>query len=935
MGRGNWGFVRPGLVLALLLACGSRPASALNSANQFCSGDPCVITSAKDVDAGAVLDFGTRAVVLQNIMTLLPLPSGDIGSVTILAGSFSIIGSGQIKGSSTDFNGGSITITVVNDIHLDSTVSLGGIRLSGLDGGNLTLTTTVGSVSGSGKINIYGDGLDGSAGTLTVNSAANITFSGQIDLHGSSQGEGGEFDLTSGGDITISGFVDLSGGGDGGDIDVTAGGSFTLGDADMSGNNLDADAGLALIDAGGNVNFVGAFRGRGADQGADCGDGADVDISAYGDITVSGAMDIRGQGLDCTGGCLSLDGASVYMTNDVRMSGTGTSGSGGELDVTATTLARLSGTVELDGGDGGGGIVYIDSNQDAQILGTLTINGRAATSPGAELVEIDAGKLTVGGTIDASAGSSAVPGGPIVLAACDVITQPSATIKTLGQGGSINVRGSDTIQLRGRLTADPTAGIKVRASTKANPPDVAGAIFSPAPTYILDTTIVPCRVCDKNADCADGNPCTDDICNNFTACLNPPHVGSCDDGNLCTSGDSCVGTICVGGPPTSCDDGNPCTADSCTPALGCQHATVAGPCDDGNPCTTGDSCATGRCVGTPINCNDGNACTDDACSNGVCQHAFNTAPCSSDGNPCTDDVCGGGACTHPFNTAPCNDGNQCTSGDRCSGGVCTGGPQISCDDHDLCTTDSCNPASGCQHAPVLGCFDGDHDGKQDNVDECTALSWTASPTKPPNEYPLAFGLSLGQLADLPGTQSVFLSGLFNIAGPELLPIDPSTNGLHIHIEDAGGVLYDVSLPGGAAGCASTDGWATAGAGIHRTWVYHNRTNALPPICVANSAHGIELVQIRDYRLARKAGLQFKIKAKNAALLRQPALPFTYVEATVALAAQPSPGVASAQAKAGECADAHFSGNPISNSTKPYCKMKLQGMALNRVTCKGR
>jgi len=89
--------------------------------------------------------------------------------------------------------------------------------------------------------------------------------------------------------------------------------------------------------------------------------------------------------------------------------------------------------------------------------------------------------------------------------------------------------------------------------------------------------------------------------------------------------------------------------------------------------------------------------------------------------------------------------------------------------------------------------------------------------------------------------------------------------------------------------------------------------------------------IRDYRSSRKAGLQFKINAKNATLLRSPALPSLYVETAVALAARPSPGVASAQAKAGECAEARFNGN----TAKPYCKMKLLGMALNRVICKGR
>ncbi len=46
-----------------------------------------------------------------------------------------------------------------------------------------------------------------------------------------------------------------------------------------------------------------------------------------------------------------------------------------------------------------------------------------------------------------------------------------------------------------------------------------------------------------------------------------------------------------------------------------------------------------------------------------------------DSNPCTDDSCGATTgCVHPNNSAPCDDGNGCTIGDACSGGACTGTP---------------------------------------------------------------------------------------------------------------------------------------------------------------------------------------------------------------------------------------------------------------------
>src|SRR5262249_47669955 len=43
---------------------------------------------------------------------------------------------------------------------------------------------------------------------------------------------------------------------------------------------------------------------------------------------------------------------------------------------------------------------------------------------------------------------------------------------------------------------------------------------------------------------------------------------------------------------------NPCTSDFCIAPQGCVHPPLAGPaCDDGNPCTTGDTCTATGCVG--------------------------------------------------------------------------------------------------------------------------------------------------------------------------------------------------------------------------------------------------------------------------------------------------------------------------------------------------
>ena len=49
----------------------------------------------------------------------------------------------------------------------------------------------------------------------------------------------------------------------------------------------------------------------------------------------------------------------------------------------------------------------------------------------------------------------------------------------------------------------------------------------------------------------------------------------------------------------------------------------------------------------------------------------------------------------PANGAPCADGDLCNGGEICVGWVCMAGPPPTCNDHDICTRDSCDALLGC------------------------------------------------------------------------------------------------------------------------------------------------------------------------------------------------------------------------------------------------
>ncbi|MBW3011775.1 hypothetical protein KY311_01180, partial [Candidatus Woesearchaeota archaeon] len=256
----------------------------------------------------------------------------------------------------------------------------------------------------------------------------------------------------------------------------------------------------------------------------------------------------------------------------------------------------------------------------------------------------------------------------------------------------------------------------------------------------------------------DGDPCTEDICNDEAECIHP----TADDRTPCTNdNDPCTIDECIDGACTHKDEYNELENTPCT--LVPENECAEGRCDygvcfawgapyNGNPCTgypiecrlqTG-TCYNSECqqaVALGETCaDDGDPCTNDICNDEAeCIHptADDRTPCASDNDPCTIDECISGACTHKdeyneLENTPCTlvPENECAEG-RCDYGVCfawgtpyngnpcTGYP-IECrlqtgtcyntecqqavalgetcaDDGNPCTNDICNDEAACIH----------------------------------------------------------------------------------------------------------------------------------------------------------------------------------------------------------------------------------------------
>lgn|GEM_PF-2554746 len=250
-----------------------------------------------------------------------------------------------------------------------------------------------------------------------------------------------------------------------------------------------------------------------------------------------------------------------------------------------------------------------------------------------------------------------------------------------------------------------TTGDSPCEATVCNPATAACETNNLSNGVVCDTgdACVPNAVCEDGACtgpplvCDDGNPCTTDACDSQAGgCVftNDDNL-TCDDGDPCTTGDSCSDGSCVAPGTLDCDDGNDCTTDQCeTGSGGCVYGDLTQiPCEDGDLCTVGDTCEDGSCSTGPstIQCNDAEDCTDDTCNstNGECEFTPNNDPCS-DGSACTaNDACQGGVCTG--DQPDCDDGNPCTLDtcqDQDGSAVCINQPLTldACDDGDPCTS---------------------------------------------------------------------------------------------------------------------------------------------------------------------------------------------------------------------------------------------------------
>ena len=579
------------------------------------------------------------------------------------------------------------------------------------------------AVTVTGTITFDSNTITIKAGTFTV--AAGGKLNGLGDSNTPPRNDGGRLRIETTGAVSVNngstqGRIDVSANNNAGDIVIVAGGTVTIGgqlrardlDPDAAGGTIDITSAVsiitqstALVDAtGGNLAYGGSVsftaNGGNVDLGTLVdlrgGDGGDltvfatsqaiiraVDVSANGDAGSGGSVDILANGvqllglisgdgsvaaLDDSGGdgadiTIEADFGDIVMSNDMVAQGKGSDGSGGSIDMSAvgSITQQVGADMSLEGAGsfGYGGEVDIDAGIHFTSSALIDVSGGDV---GGDVFILAGRNATFNDRVDATGRNPGSYGGTVFVQAGDE-GQGNLTVaqridtgggvcsmeRGCGVGGSIELEGCD-------LTIGALAQVRNRAPT-------AGSIDLTSHEQLR----VQGEVTATNNDATVGINGTNKY---FYRSAKPPIV----TGTVSPSATNAPMLTCTATVTTGC----------LTPCPTCGNGVVEYPetCDNNS--------------GTPVSC--------DGCS-ATCQ-----LESCNDGNGCTADSCDPTlGCNHsslPEGTS-CSDGNLCNGADVCHFGVCTSSTPLNCNDNNVCTTDSCIPATGCLHVNnSLPCNDG-------------------------------------------------------------------------------------------------------------------------------------------------------------------------------------------------------------------------------------
>jgi len=421
---------------------------------------------------GGNITLRARGDITTSDVTARSNADGTAGNITIISEQGSIDTTAATFGvHAFGATGGTINLEAFNDINV------GSVRSDAFDndGGNITLTSTIGGIT-TARLNA-GSGSTAKGGDINLDAAGNILVTNNINTNGGFDGGGAVNFTSNNGMITVQGEITTSGfdsdGGDialdaEGDIEIaqitasspTGGGAITL-RSNSGGIQTDAllstaNSGLGFTGAGGNITLQ-ATDDINTDQIDSTGlSGGTISISTNTDIN-TGQLDSIGESPfdtgDTTGGTIELtsNNGSITVQGSLNSSastdeGTANAGnitliSGSDITVDGDgVFASTSTTNDGNGGDitfDAGGDIFTDDIHSIGNFSSGTINLSSGGTINTTVIDgTPGGIISCSGIGNQCSGGNSTGGDVTLEAATSIITNINAT-GSLGGGNII------------------------------------------------------------------------------------------------------------------------------------------------------------------------------------------------------------------------------------------------------------------------------------------------------------------------------------------------------------------------------------------------------------------------------------------------------------------------------------------------------------------
>jgi len=359
--------------------------------------------------------------------------------------------------------------------------------------------------------------------------------------------------------------------------------------------------GLRITLGGASVDHGGAIRNNGTLTLEDCwvySNSSNVQGGAiynyFGTLNIYRST-LNGNNTLGNGSAIWAAGATTYIENSTILSNYAFGAYGAIVNENGTLTVVNSTVVEngaIGGGSLGGGVIHLQFGQASTLIENSIVAMNSADSA-PDIYKNGGTVATAGANLIGNNSTVSVefPAGPLVGTTASPLDPLLAEL-------AFNDRGTLSMApLVGSPAIDAAIATGSSPGTDQRGADRPGGLDD-------DLGAVELAECGNGVlgvgeTCDDGNSVGGDCCS--ATCTFEMSGSVCDiDGSVCTE-DTCDGAgFCSAGAPLICDDSNVCTDDLCDAVTGCQNTINAvTSCDDGNSCTTTDTCSSGICAGSP------------------------------------------------------------------------------------------------------------------------------------------------------------------------------------------------------------------------------------------------------------------------------------------------------------------------------------------------